>query len=193
MSRKYRRRNFFINKELQGRFIFRYFILSFAGVMFFALAFSYLSQDNLTIAYDGEQLRIGATPMILLREMVEAHWFFLVTAGVFIAVFSMFVTHRIAGPLFRFEKTFEAMSNRDFSWNVVLRAKDEAKQTAAKLNIVNDVISNDLRDILRRSETLEQLLEEMQEGGPADGELLRRAREENQVILELLRGYRFRS
>lgn len=191
MSRPYRRRNFFINKELQGRFIFRYFVLSFVGVLLFALVFSYLSQDNLTIAYDGQQLRIGATPMVLLRELVEAHWFFLVTAGVFIAIVSMLLTHRVAGPLYRFEKTFEAMSERDLSWKVVLRAKDEAKQTAARLNEAGETIGRDLREILARSEEVDRLLEEMQEGGP-DQERLLRAREENQVILAKLREYRFR-
>lgn len=178
---------------MQGRFIFRSFVLSFAGVIFFALVFSFLSQDHLTITYDGNHLQVGKTPLVLLRELVEAHWIFLVTVGVFTALTSMILTHRIAGPLFRFERTFDAMSERDFDWTVILRTKDEAKEIAAKLNTVNTVLSADLQEVLTRSEQLDQLLETMQEGCATDSELLRQAQEKNQGILDLVKGYRFRS
>src|SRR6056297_1445009 len=113
MSRGYKRRNFFIKKELQGRFIFKFFLLSLVGVVFFALVFSFLSQDNLTIAYDGQRLVIDRTPLILFREIVLAHWLFLVIMGVLVTAVAMFLTHRVAGPLFRFERTLGAMKNRD--------------------------------------------------------------------------------
>ncbi|PNU21224.1 chemotaxis protein [Geothermobacter hydrogeniphilus] len=193
MKRHYKRRNFFINKEFQGRFIFLYFTFSFVGVIFFALIFSFLSQDHLTIAYSGQQLQFGKTPLVLLRELVEANWIFLITVGLFIALVSMFLTHRVAGPLFRFERTFEAISNRDLDWRVVLRSKDEAKQAAGKLNAANDTLNTDLRAILARSEHLDSILEKLQEGDAAEALLLRQARAENQGILDLLKGYRFRS
>jgi len=178
---------------MQGRFIFRYFLLSFAGVIIFALVFSFLSQDHLTIAYDGQHLQVGKTPLILLSELVEAHWIFLITVGLFIALVSMLLTHRIAGPLYRFERTFEAMCERNLDWTVVLRTKDEAKETAGKLNAANNVLNTDLREILARSEHLDVLLENMQEGDAAAAQLLRQAQTENQGILDLLKGYRFRS
>lgn len=193
MKRGYKRRNIFINKEMQGRFTFLYFILSLVGVIFFALVFSFLAQDHLTISYNGQHLEVGKTPLVLMGEMVEAHWIFLVTAGLFVALVSMLLTHRIAGPLFRFERTFEAMSERNLDWQVVLRTKDEAKETAGKLNQVNSVLTHDLREMLARSEQLDILLEKLQEGDAVNEELLRQAQDENQGILVLLKGYRFRS
>lgn len=44
------------------------------------------------------------------------------------------LTHRIAGPLYRISREIEAVSNHDYSGNVVLRREDQFKDIAAMLN-----------------------------------------------------------
>ena len=193
MAKKpYRRRNFFIKKDFQGRFIFRYFLICFGGVLIFALIFSYLSLDNLTITYDGQQLQLGKTPVVLMRELVEAHWFFLVIVGTMIAGISMLLTHRVAGPLFRFEKTFEAIAARDLSQVIVLRTKDEAKDTAATINTATERLSSDLQHLKSYSDELGETLQRLQEGDGNSSEHVRQAIEQNRKINQLLGEYRLR-
>jgi len=193
MRPHFRRRNFFIKKELQGRLIFKFFLLSLLGVLFFAFIFSLLSQDNLTITYDGQQLLIGKTPMVLFKDILTANWAFLVIVGVTVTLVSMILTHRVAGPLFRFEQVFEGMVQRNLDQKIVLRLKDEAKDTAELINNFTSMLSKDIATLQRFNTNLGDYLKRLQEGGDDQSELLRLAAEENLKINQLLGEYRLRS
>ena len=59
-------------------------------------------------------------------------------AGLFIFAVSfllgLFITHHLAGPIYRFERVFERMEQGDLSMTVHLRKHDEFHDTAAALN-----------------------------------------------------------
>lgn len=153
------RRNFFIKKDLQGKFIYHSFLLTFAGVIIFALIFSALSADDLTITYHDQQLRIGRTPLILLKEILTAHWLFLVSAGLFTAVNTLLLSHRIAGPIYRLERTFAAMETRNLNQDIHLRPKDLGKELTHRLNRINAMLSADLHNLRKLCEEIEQTIE----------------------------------
>jgi len=52
----------------------------------------------------------------------------------FIALGTIFLTHRIAGPLFRFQKTFEDIKDGDVAARVHLRKGDHAQEITPYLN-----------------------------------------------------------
>ncbi|MEJ2201830.1 MAG: hypothetical protein P8X63_12580 [Desulfuromonadaceae bacterium] len=108
MKKLFQRRNFFIKKELQGKLIYHSFLLAFGGVIVFAAIFCFLAADNLTISYQNQHLQIGRTPLVLLREILTAHWLFLLSVGLFITINSLFLSHPTAPP------------NRGFTENSVL-------------------------------------------------------------------------
>jgi len=147
MRRRWRRRNYFIKKDLQGKYIFSFFIFALLGCITFALIFGLLSFDKLTIIYQDHYLQIGKTPLILLKEILRAYWIFIFTAGLTIAVFSMFLTHRFAGPIYRFERALEEMIKGNFSFVIRLRKKDENKQIAAMLNELINTLSSNLKEM----------------------------------------------
>ncbi|OGW80865.1 MAG: hypothetical protein A3G33_05585 [Omnitrophica bacterium RIFCSPLOWO2_12_FULL_44_17] len=53
---------------------------------------------------------------------------------IFIGWGSIYLTHKIAGPLYRFSKSFEALVNRDLTLRIRLRKYDEAQQVAQRFN-----------------------------------------------------------
>ena len=154
MKRTWRRRNFFIKKELQGKYIFSFFIFTIGGSIIFTLIFSLLSANTLTVIYDNYNLRIGKTPLILLKEILSAHWIFIVTAGIFIVVISMFLTHRFAGPMFRFEKSVEEMVKGNFDFQIRLREKDEGKELAELMNRLITMFSSNVREMRRLTDEI---------------------------------------
>ncbi len=151
MKRRWRRRNYFIKKDLQGRYIFSFFIFVIFGSILFSLIFSYLSFNTLTIVYKNYNLQIGKTPLILLKEILSAHWIFILTAGVSIVIISMFLTHRFAGPMYRFEKSVEEMITGNFNFEIRLRKKDEGKELAVKMNQLMNLISLKFREMRKLS------------------------------------------
>jgi methyl-accepting chemotaxis protein len=122
------------------------------GSFFFTAIFSLLSANTLTISYKDYNLLIGKTPVILIKEILSAHWMFIVPGGIFVVIAAMFLTHRFAGPIFRFEKTLEEMIQGNFSIQIRLRTKDEAQELADMLNQFNSVFSSRLREMSQLNE-----------------------------------------
>jgi len=147
MKRTWRRRNYFIKKDLQGKYIFSFFIFVILGSIIFSLIFSMLSANTLTIVYENYNLKIGKTPLILLKEILRTHWIFIITAGLGVVVVSMFLTHRFAGPMYRFEKSFEEMIKGNFNFQVRLREKDEGKELAEMMNQFISMISLNVKEM----------------------------------------------
>lgn len=158
MKRTWRRRNYFIKKDLQGKYIFSFFVFVVLGSILFTAIFSFLSSDTLTIVYDNYNVRIGQTPLVLLKEILSAHWIFIVTGGLLVVVLSMFLTHRFAGPLYRFEKSVEEMISGNFAFQIWLRNKDEGKELAEKMNQLIMMLSSSLKDLKQMNADMENTL-----------------------------------
>ena len=196
MKRTWRRRNYFIKKDLQGKYIFFFFIFVVLGSIIFTLIFSMLSANTLTIAYKNYTLQIGKTPLILIRELLGAHWIFIVTAGLAVVVVSMFLTHRLAGPLFRFEKSVGEMIKGNFDFRIRLRKKDEGKELAEMMNQLLETISSNVREMRSLSDEIGARLAEAEksdsqrkeETGTAD--CIKEARVFNHKLREIL--YQFK-
>ena len=158
MNRTWKRRNYFIKKDLQGKYIFSFFIFMVAGSIIFTLILSLLSSDTMTIVYDNYKLRIGKTPLMLMKEILSAQWIFIVAGGFIVVILSMFLTHRFAGPIFRFEKSIEEMTKGNLNFRVYLRAKDEGKELAEKINILIDMLSSNIKEMRLLSEEVNNKL-----------------------------------
>ncbi len=141
---QHKRRNYFINKEFQGRYIFNYFILATIGSVLFIGVFSLFSFNTLSIVYDNYHLQLGVTPGILFRKILSAQWLFVVLGGAIVVVITLILTHRVAGPFYRFEKTLDEMVEGDISNKIVLRQKDEGKDLAQKINAFNYILGDKL-------------------------------------------------
>jgi methyl-accepting chemotaxis protein len=140
----YKRRQYFINKEFQGRTIFNYFILLALGSFLFVGIFSFFSANTLSIVYENYHLQLGTTPGILFKKMLSTQWLFIVIGGITIIFITLRLTHRVAGPFFRFEKALAEMRDHDISKKIVLRQKDEGKVLAQQLNEFNTSLSRQL-------------------------------------------------
>jgi methyl-accepting chemotaxis protein len=151
---RYKRRNYFVNKEFQGRTIFNYFILATLGSILFMAVFSFFSSNTLSITYDNYHLQLGVTPGILFQKILSTQWVFIVLGGVVVVFVTLILTHRVAGPFFRFEKTLDAMVDKDLSDTIVLRKKDEGKNLAEKINTFTRILQNDLGHIDARNENI---------------------------------------
>jgi len=164
---RYKRRNYFINKEFQGRYIFNYFLLLTIGSLLFIGVFSFFSSNTLSIVYDNYHLQLGVTPGILFKKILSTQWLFVVFGGGAVVIITMILTHRVAGPFFRFEKALGEMMDGDISNKIILREKDEGKELAQKINAFNFILGDKLAivenlnsNIAISSLQLKKLLEE---------------------------------
>jgi len=157
-NRPYKRRNYFIKKNFQGKLILGYFLFMVGGCFLFTIILAALSADTLTVVYRNNDLQLGQTPLMLLKQILTAYWIFIIVGGGVIIVAAMLITHRMAGPMFRLERTVNNMVSGRLDDVIFLREKDEGKEIAAKLNQFNQELSEKIRQIENCSKNIDALL-----------------------------------
>ncbi len=133
-TRNYKRKTFYIKKEFQFKFIMKFCLIILAGVIISTGLLFLFSQETLTSSFENSRLVIKNTGIAILPSIIITN---LITLGIIciaaIAV-TLFISHRIAGPMFRFEKDLEKISNGDLSVSINLRKKDQFSEMALALN-----------------------------------------------------------
>jgi methyl-accepting chemotaxis protein len=97
---------------------------------------------------------------MLLKQVLTANWFLLVIGGGFVMLASLLLSHRIAGPLYRFETTLDNMKKGHLDNTINLREKDEGKELARKINEFNIQLSQSFTIISQNSKALQILTEQ---------------------------------
>lgn len=151
---KRRKRNFLINKNLQGKFGLQYLLLTFVSIGLFGLLFAVTTSGNLTISYENQGIEVGSTPLMLLGDILRSQGLFLLFGGLLVILITILLTHRIAGPIYRFEQTFKAMMQRQLDQKITLRKSDEAKELSHLINQFNQQLSDDLEQLKQEADKL---------------------------------------
>ena len=160
MKKRYKRRKLFISKDFQGRLIFGCFLLIAGGGVLFNVLLGALSVDALTLSHSNHDFQLSQTPLMLLKQILTANWFLIIIGGGFVMMASLLLSHRIAGPMFRFESTLDNMRKGRLDNTIRLRGKDEGKELAHKINEFNDQLSQSFRAISQNSKALQILIEQ---------------------------------
>lgn len=129
-----RRKNYFIKKGFQFNFALKFMLLILLEAALIAGLFMQISGDTLTTGYSDSILRIERTPNFFLTPLILI---FLITAiGIGIAGMVVFIllSHRIAGPLYRFEKDLGDIGYGDLTKRIHLRKTDQLTEIKEALN-----------------------------------------------------------
>lgn len=154
--KQYARRGFFIRNSVQGRLVAGCILFMTGGAVLFSVLLTLFSPQILTAAPAGK-----ADLLLLLKEFLSANWLLLVASALLLIVISLVLSHRIAGPLYRFERTLEHMLQGELSHTIVLRKNDEGQELATKINQFNFEMSQTLRGVKISSAAIENLLDQI--------------------------------
>lgn len=81
MKRTWKRRNYFINKDLQGRYLFISFVFAVTELVLFAVIIGLSQAEKFTVSYEHSSLKVGKAPLVLLEQILGAHWVFIIGGG----------------------------------------------------------------------------------------------------------------
>jgi len=156
MSNK--RRTVYIKKRFQATFAVKFLALIVAEALLAAGILVYLSMGTIVTGYRGSEIVIAPTrdyffPTVLLGNII----IIAVTAAAGFVVL-LFVSHRIAGPLYRFEKSFDELAEGNLTHRFRLRNADELKPFAERLNAFSEKMETSVGHIKRESAALGQTL-----------------------------------
>lgn len=152
----YKRRIFFIKKEFQIRFILKFCILLLVGIAISTGLLFLFSQDTLTSSFHESRLVIKSTGHAILPSVIYTNLITLGLVTLATIVVTLFVSHKIAGPMFRFEKELKQVAEGDLTKRVVLRKKDQITDMAESLNDMISSLHEKLLDIQTDVERIRQ-------------------------------------
>jgi methyl-accepting chemotaxis protein len=146
---KWRRRNFLINKDFQLRFIAR--ILFGISLMALTVAFTAYYTTWVRIMDQFYNLPpVAAQFAPLFTSVNRTLLVLLILFLVISALLAVFVSHTIAGPLFRFEQTLKSLLEGDLTLTIGLRRSDEFKSLVDLFN----ALSGQWREQVRENQRL---------------------------------------
>lgn len=128
---KHKRRSFFIDKQIQTKYIILTILLLLLYTFLFAVILFLPYIIPLSFDYPIEEQTRAARMLLNLHASV---WPALGVVILIMSALSIFVTHKIAGPVYRFKKDLAEVSAGNLDITIKLREKDDLKDLAEDLN-----------------------------------------------------------
>jgi len=153
-QQQYKRRQYFIDKHLQGVFALRVYLVLIVSAAAITFLMSVFTSDTFTLLYTNNDLQIGHTPLLILKQLLLANWIIIAPVGIVVTILAVLLSHRIAGPIFKLDAILAQMNDQAIGQAIHLRRKDNFKDIASKLTKFNATLAGKIREIKTISEQL---------------------------------------
>lgn len=158
---RHRRKNYFIKKRFQMSFSASFLVLLLLEIIFIGALFIYISKGTVITSYVNDGLRIENTASFFFVNFVLISLIAGITVGLGALVVFIYLSHRMAGPLYRFEQSLGRMAGGDLHYKVHIRKKDQFEELRRALNSFIENTGGRIGDMKRDvSDILNQLDQE---------------------------------
>ena len=130
----YRRKIHYIKKDFQFRFIFKFCMLVLVGGLISTGILAFFSKGTLTSTFENSRLVIEKTSIAILPAVIYTNLITLVLITAAAIGVTLLVSHKLAGPMFRFEADLKTIGSGDLTKVVRLRKEDQIKDMVQSLN-----------------------------------------------------------
>lgn len=154
----YQRKKHLIKKDFQIRFIIKFCLIVLAGVILSTALLFFFSQGTLTSSFDDSRLVIRKTGIAILPAVIYTNLITLGVVSLIVIFVTLYISHKIAGPMFRFEKEIQIIAQGNLSSMIVLRKKDQVKEMADSLNQMTKSLNKKISEIHREVNNLESII-----------------------------------
>ena len=172
------RTRFYVHKIQRTYAIWLGLFMFFSSLLVFGLVFFIpfiLPAIKLASPLPLAERAIAANQFLILAQTVWPALALMIPAA---AVFSLYLTHRLAGPLYRFEQTARELIRGNLALRIRLRKRDELHELAGLLNEAFDMLEQAFRDIRDSEahvrEVLSSIMDEMRKQPSGNQEVLNR-------------------
>ena len=142
-----RRKNYFIKKDFQLGFILKFCTILLAGIIISTVLLILLSRGTLTSSFENSQLTIKNTATAILPSILLCNLLTLGLITIVTIVLTLLVSHKLAGPMFRFQKEIEKMAAGNLTQKIQLRDKDQIESLAISLDSMRGALREKIQTI----------------------------------------------
>jgi methyl-accepting chemotaxis protein len=163
MSEKpsYARRRYFINRKFQLEFSLRFLLIIAAASITVMLLFFYNSRGTLTAGYTGSEVKLLQTGAYFLPSLLLSTVIIVIFSCIAGAIVLILISHRLAGPLFRFQATLDELCTGNLTRRFNLRDKDQFSDLADRINTLAAVMDGKMGDIKSRTAEISRIIADL--------------------------------
>ena len=180
-----RRRNYFIKKKFQMRFLLGFVLLIVLAVLLITGLFMVVSTNTLTTGYTNSTLRVENTSTFFFTTFLLIALTSAVVVGIVGGLIFMLFSHRIAGPLHHFEKVLQEIETGDLTSRVVLRKGDQLSELKTALNVSIESMNRRIGIIKKSALEMDEIISKEH-----DSELAAKLKAKLDIIKKELRGFK---
>jgi len=133
-----KRKNYFIDKDFQTRFILKFCLLVvLAGIITTGILY-FVGKKSTTVAIVDSRVVVRSTADFLLPILIQTVLAVMIICGLATIIVTLLFSHKIAGPLYRFKKAIEGIKLGNLSANFYIRNYDQLKGLSGEVNAMID-------------------------------------------------------
>jgi methyl-accepting chemotaxis protein len=131
---KIKRRQYFVQKHFQFKFILKFCMVLLMGIFISTGLVFLFSMNTLTSSFDQSKLVIENTAVAIIPSVLLSNLITLALITLATIIVTLVVSHKLAGPLFRFQKELKEIGEGNLTQVIQLRKNDQITAMADSLN-----------------------------------------------------------
>ena len=153
-----RRHTILINKNFQFKLILKFLVVNIIIMILFSIfLYIFLNSEvntNLQSAHVAyKNIKDMLFPIILTLSVLNT-----IISSILISIFVLYTSHKIAGPLYRFNEALKSILNRNLHPITSIREGDQLYECSSNLKQVSHIFADDILDVKKKIHELKSLL-----------------------------------
>ena len=162
-SKPHKRRNYLIDREFQIKFILKFCALVAAGGLLFMGILYFSVMQSTAVSIVNSRVMVRSTADLILPILIQTVIVVTIVISLFTILVTLFISHKIAGPLYRFKKVIQELENGDFSSDFKIRNPDQLQELAGAFNSMIKKVREEMGQLKENSLSLKDKLESLSE------------------------------
>ncbi len=142
-----RRRIRIVKMGFQMNFILKFCAVIILSALTIAAIVYVLSLASTTTVFENSRLTLKSTADFMLPILILSSLVAIIITGLITIVITLFISHRIAGPLYRLEKDIAEVNSGNLEVEIHVRRKDELQNLAKSLNQMVRTMRNTVGEV----------------------------------------------
>jgi len=156
---KWRRRNYFIDKDFQTKFIMKFCAIVIASSVLIGWLLFFLSRNFTTVAIENAHVIVKSTSDFLLPLIMDTVFMVSIFSAIAVIILTLLTSHKIAGPIYRLKKEIDRFKEGDMTANFRTRSSDQLQDLAAALADMGQAIGKRHSELKKISADLKKCIE----------------------------------
>ena len=153
------RRNYFIDKSFQTRFILKFCFIAILAAIAIGISLFLLSANSTTVAIENTKVTVKTTADFILPFILQTIIVVTIFSAISVVFLTLFVSHKIAGPLYRLKREIDKLGNANFGAIFQIRTTDQLKELSSSLTSMSNSLKDKVTAIKVETDGLRKVLD----------------------------------